>query len=55
MAPRREGAPAGPLGGQRRPAVFSRDPDVAMIKVMRDRQARYVSFDQYASLSRFDA
>lgn len=32
---------------------FSRDPDVAMIKVMRDRQARYMPFDQQASFLRF--
>jgi len=33
---------------------FSRDPNVAMIKVMRDRQARYMPFDKHISFSRFD-
>jgi hypothetical protein len=33
---------------------FSVDPDVAMVKVMRDRQSRYVPFDPYTSLHRFD-
>ncbi|WP_338586513.1 MBL fold metallo-hydrolase [Pseudomonas sp. MAG733B] len=34
--------------------VFSLDPDVAMVKVMRDRQSRYIPYDLYTSLSRFD-
>nr|WP_218584004.1 MBL fold metallo-hydrolase [Pseudomonas akapageensis] len=34
---------------------FSRDPEVAMVKVMRDRQSRYVPFDHYEALSRFDS
>ncbi|PPK35102.1 hypothetical protein CD175_30190 [Pseudomonas laurylsulfatiphila] len=34
---------------------FSRDPEIAMIKVTRDRQARYTPFDQHASFSRFEA
>lgn len=34
---------------------FSSDPDVAMIKVMRDRQSRYLPFDSYTTLSRFDS
>ncbi|MNK98640.1 putative quorum-quenching lactonase YtnP [compost metagenome] len=33
---------------------FSRDPDVAMVKVMRDRQSRYLAFDLYRALSQFD-
>ncbi|MNH36299.1 hypothetical protein D3C76_1549520 [compost metagenome] len=35
--------------------IFSQDPDVAMVKVMRDRQSRYIPFDPYTSLSRFDS
>lgn len=35
--------------------VFSSDPDIAMIKVMRDRQSRYLPFDPHAALSRFDS
>jgi glyoxylase-like metal-dependent hydrolase (beta-lactamase superfamily II) len=35
--------------------LFSRDPEVAMVKVMRDRQTRYVAFDHYPSLNRFDS
>ena len=35
--------------------VFSLDPDVAMVKVMRDRQSRYIPYDLYTSLSGFDA
>ena len=34
---------------------FSRDPEVAMVKVARDRQSRYVPYDQYTSLNRFDS
>lgn len=34
---------------------FSLDPDIAMVKVMRDRNARYVAFDPYGSLNRFDS
>nr|WP_178132157.1 MBL fold metallo-hydrolase [Pseudomonas sp. C2B4] len=34
--------------------VFSSDPEVAMIKVMRDRQSRYLPFDPHPALSRFD-
>ncbi|WP_448119578.1 MBL fold metallo-hydrolase [Pseudomonas serbica] len=34
--------------------VFSMDPEVAMIKVMRDRHARYAPYDCYSSLNRFD-
>ncbi|MNJ44862.1 hypothetical protein D3C77_399310 [compost metagenome] len=34
---------------------FSMDPDVAMVKVMRDRQSRYVPYDHYHSLDRFDS
>ena len=35
--------------------VFSDDPDIAMIQVMRDRQSRYLPFDQHAALSRLDS
>lgn len=34
--------------------VFSSDPEVAMIKIMRDRQSRYLPFDPHAALSRFE-
>ena len=34
--------------------VLARDPQVAMIKVMRDRKARYAPYDQYARLRSFD-
>lgn len=34
--------------------VLARDPSVAMIKVMRDRKARYAPYDQYARLRSFD-
>lgn len=34
---------------------LARDPEVAMIKVLRDRQARYQAFDQHAELHRFDS
>ena len=33
---------------------FSRDPDFVMVKVMRDRQSRYMPFDPYTSFKRFD-
>ncbi|WP_280326644.1 MBL fold metallo-hydrolase [Pseudomonas sp. BN102] len=35
--------------------LLSRDPGVAMIKVMRDRQARYKPFDSHVSLRRLDS
>jgi glyoxylase-like metal-dependent hydrolase (beta-lactamase superfamily II) len=34
---------------------FARDPKVAMVKVMRDRQSRYLPFDQHSELRRLDA
>lgn len=34
---------------------FSSDPNIAMIKVMRDRKSRYLPFDSYTTLSRFDS
>ncbi|MNQ78920.1 Metallo-beta-lactamase superfamily protein [compost metagenome] len=34
---------------------FARDPEVAMVKVLRDRQSRYIPYDHYSSLSRFDS
>jgi hypothetical protein len=34
--------------------VFSSDPEIAMIKVMRDRQSRYLPFDPHIALSRFE-
>ncbi|MGE8150103.1 MBL fold metallo-hydrolase [Pseudomonas vancouverensis] len=34
--------------------VFSSDPEIAMIKIMRDRQSRYLPFDPHAALSRFE-
>lgn len=34
--------------------VFSSDPEIAMIKVMRDRQSRYLPFDPHTALSRFE-
>lgn len=34
--------------------VFSSDPEIAMIKVMRDRQSRYLPFDPHSALSRFE-
>ena len=34
---------------------FARDPDVTMVRVMRDRQSRYIPFDYYRTLSRFDS
>ncbi|WCM49140.1 MBL fold metallo-hydrolase [Pseudomonas sp. WJP1] len=34
---------------------FASDPDIAMIKVMRDKQSRYLPFDTYAVLSRFES
>jgi hypothetical protein len=33
---------------------FVRDPQVAMAKIMRDRKSRYVPFDQYRTLNRFE-
>lgn len=33
---------------------FARDPQVAMAKIMRDRKSRYVPFDQYRTLNRFE-
>ena len=33
---------------------FARDPEVTMVKVMRDRQSRYIPFDHYNTLIRFD-
>jgi len=33
---------------------FARDPEVAMVKVMRDRRSRYIPFDHYSTLNRFD-
>ncbi|MCY1549983.1 hypothetical protein D9M68_861950 [compost metagenome] len=35
--------------------LLARDPEVAMIKVLRDRQSRYQPFDQYAELHRLDS
>lgn len=34
---------------------FARDPEVAMVKVMRDRQSRYIPFDLYRVLNRFES
>jgi hypothetical protein len=34
---------------------FPSDPDIAMVKVMRDRQSRYMPFDSYTMLNGFDA
>ncbi|CAN7494934.1 MULTISPECIES: MBL fold metallo-hydrolase [Pseudomonas] len=34
--------------------VFSSDPQIAMIKIMRDRHSRYQAFDTYTTLSRFE-
>ena len=39
------------LGGR---LFFARDPDVAMVKVMRDRRSRYIPFDHYRTLDRFE-
>jgi glyoxylase-like metal-dependent hydrolase (beta-lactamase superfamily II) len=33
---------------------FARDPAVAMVKVMRDRRSRYIPFDHYRTLNRFE-
>ncbi|MFC5694720.1 MBL fold metallo-hydrolase [Pseudomonas sp. GCM10022186] len=35
--------------------LLARDPEVAMIKVLRDRQSRYQAFDQHTELSRLDS
>ncbi|MNJ10805.1 putative quorum-quenching lactonase YtnP [compost metagenome] len=35
--------------------VFSLDPEVAMVKILRDRHSRYVPYDSYSSLDRFDS
>ncbi|QHD01467.1 hypothetical protein PspS04_14360 [Pseudomonas sp. S04] len=43
------------LVSQRGRIFFSRDPDVAMAKVMRDRQSRYLAFDLYCTLSQFES
>lgn len=42
------------LVSERGRIFFSRDPDVAMVKVMRDRQSRYLAFDLYRALNQFD-
>lgn len=42
------------LVSERGRIVFSRDPDVAMVRVMRDRQSRYLAFDLYRALNQFD-
>lgn len=34
--------------------LFARDPEVAMSKVLRDRQARYLPYDTYSTFSRLD-
>ena len=34
---------------------FSIDPDVAMVKVIRDRKSRYIAFDHYKNFSKFDS
>ena len=34
---------------------FSIDPDVAMVKVVRDRKSRYIAFDHYKNFSKFDS
>ncbi|MCY1462573.1 hypothetical protein D9M71_803620 [compost metagenome] len=34
---------------------FASDPDIAMIKVMRDKQSRYLPFDTYRTFSRFES
>ncbi|MVW88408.1 MBL fold metallo-hydrolase [Pseudomonas sp. PB101] len=39
------------LGGR---LFFARDLEVAMVKVMRDRRSRYIPFDQYRTLNRFE-
>nr|WP_218573260.1 MBL fold metallo-hydrolase [Pseudomonas sp. L-22-4S-12] len=40
------------IGGR---LVLARDPEVAMVKVCRDRQSRYQPFDQHVELSRLDS
>ena len=42
------------LVGERGRIFFSRDPDVAMVKVMRDRQSRYLAYDLYRALHQFE-
>jgi glyoxylase-like metal-dependent hydrolase (beta-lactamase superfamily II) len=42
------------LVNERGRIFFSRDPDVAMVKVMRDRQSRYLAFDLYRALHQFE-
>ncbi|MFY0727315.1 MBL fold metallo-hydrolase [Pseudomonas sp. NFX15] len=39
------------IGGR---LFFARDPEVAMVKIMRDRKSRYVPFDHYRTLNRFE-
>ncbi|MNC75983.1 hypothetical protein D3C75_1276160 [compost metagenome] len=39
------------LGGR---LFFARDPEVAMVKIMRDRRSRYIPFDHYRTLNRFE-
>jgi len=39
------------LGGR---LFFARDPEVAMVKVMRDRRSRYIPFDHYRALNCFE-
>ncbi|MNN51876.1 hypothetical protein D3C81_1665380 [compost metagenome] len=34
--------------------IMPRDPEVAMVSIMRDRQSRYVPFDPYQVLNGFD-
>ncbi|MCP1419116.1 glyoxylase-like metal-dependent hydrolase (beta-lactamase superfamily II) [Pseudomonas laurylsulfativorans] len=43
------------LVSERGRVFFCRDPDVAMVKVMRDRQSRYLAYDLYRALSRFES
>ncbi|WPN44771.1 MBL fold metallo-hydrolase [Pseudomonas sp. P8_241] len=42
------------LVSQRGRVFFSRDPEVAMVKVMRDRQSRYLAYDLYRALNQFE-
>jgi hypothetical protein len=39
------------LGGR---LFFARDPEVALVKIMRDRRSRYIPFDHYRTLNRFE-
>lgn len=39
------------IGGR---LFFARDPEVAMVKIMRDRKSRYIPFDYYRTLNRFE-